>query len=186
MATGRSRAIRSTAVLALLVLTAFHAREAAAAGPWRGRVVDAQTGQPLEGVVVLAFWTRSWPSLGGWAAAEYQDSEEVVTGPDGRFVIRPRRSYTVPLVTKVQGPDWRIFKSGYGEWPWLTDPEQGEQFERGVETVIALPPVATRDERLSVLRADVPPTIVPVENARRLLEAVNAERVELGLQRIRQ
>jgi hypothetical protein len=32
---------------------------AEAGGSWRGQVVDAETGQPLEGVVVLAmFWLR--------------------------------------------------------------------------------------------------------------------------------
>ena len=31
---------------------------AEAAGPWRARVVDAENGAPIEGVVVLAIWRR--------------------------------------------------------------------------------------------------------------------------------
>src|SRR3990170_3762971 len=52
-----------------------------AAGPWKAQIVDAETGRPLEGVVVLAVWIRYTASVGGWAGAKYYASEEVVTGP---------------------------------------------------------------------------------------------------------
>ena len=161
--------------------------EASAGGPWRARVVDAESGQPLAGVVVLAYWIRSYPSVGGWADTEYYASEEVVTGADGRFRIGSRWSYTVPLIVKVAGPEWRIFKPGYGKWDY-GDVENGEKFDRGEEITIFLPALKTREERLAILRGpeNITGVIVPGENKPRLLEAVNSERVALGLQRIGQ
>ena len=163
------------------------ASEAGAGGPWRARVVDAETGQPLAGVVVLAYWTRSYPSVGGWGGTEYSASQEVVTGGDGRFQIGSRWSYSIPLITKVDGPEWRIFKPGYGSWDY-GEVENGEKFDRGEEITISLPPLKTREERLAILRGseDVTGVIVPSENKPRLLEAVNSERIALGLQRIGQ
>jgi hypothetical protein len=35
--------------------------------PLATQVVDAETGQPIEGAVVLAYWTKCYPSFGGWA-----------------------------------------------------------------------------------------------------------------------
>jgi hypothetical protein len=37
---------------------------AEAAGPWRAQVVDAETGQPLEGVAVIAVWQRGFSGTG--------------------------------------------------------------------------------------------------------------------------
>ena len=161
--------------------------EASAGGPWGARVVDAETGQPLAGVVVLAWWTRSYPSLGGWAATEYYASEEVVTGPDGRFRIGSRWSYIIPLLFKVDGPEWRLFKAGYGRWDY-GDVENGERFYGGKEITISLPSLKTREERSAFLQAPmtVDADIVPLERKLRLLEAVNAERLHLGLQRVPQ
>ena len=59
---------------------------AEAAGPWQAQVVSAETKQPLEGVVVLAWWTRHVRSFGG-PGEEYRDSQEVLTNKDGRFTI---------------------------------------------------------------------------------------------------
>jgi len=181
-----NRTTGTVLVIFLLALTAF-APEARAGGPWRARVVDAETGQPVAGVVVLAYWTRSNPSPGGWGGTEYSASEEVVTGPDGRFRIGSRWSYMIPLITKVDGPEWRIFKPGYGRWSY-GDIENGEKFDRGEEITISLPPLKTRDERLAILRGpeNITGVIVPGEKKPRLLEAVNSERVALGLQKIGQ
>ena len=179
---------QAACLIFLLSLTLLVA-DADAAGPWRGRVVDAETGQPLAGVVVLAFWIRSFPSVGGWADTEYYASEEVVTGPDGRFRIGSRWSYTIPLITKVAGPEWRIFKPGYGKWDYnWGGNENGEKFYRGEEITITLRSLKTREERLATLSgpADMSGDIVPGEKKPRLLEALNSERIAMGLPRIGQ
>src|SRR5437867_12742423 len=73
-------------------------RSAEAAGPWQAQAVSAETRQPLEGVVVLAWWTRHVRSFGG-PSEEYRDSQEVPTDRDGRFKIDSRWFFSPnPLV----------------------------------------------------------------------------------------
>ena len=49
----RGMAVRATCALAFsFVITVAVVSPVAAAGPWNAQVVDAETGQPLEGVVV--------------------------------------------------------------------------------------------------------------------------------------
>jgi hypothetical protein len=182
-------------LLALVVPVAMLSpRESQAAGPWKAQVLEAETGKPLEGVVVLAVWYRRYTSPGGWAGGGYYASEEVVTGPDGRFVIQARSTFTLlPFLTTIQGPEFLIFKPGYGQWRfqgsdnWPKDAyeygmrsrEAWRQFE-GEGVVIELPPLKTRKERLDFFPprpGDVPDSKMP-----RYLEAVNQERVFLGLE----
>jgi hypothetical protein len=141
-------------------------------GQWKGRIVDAETKQPLEGVVVLAYWLRSYASVGGWAASEVTDVEETTTGPDGRFSLPSHMTYTIPLIVKVDGPETIIFKSGYGR----ARPVTGKSSK---EILFELPklrdPVARREFFLTIIRPFVADDQMPRLNA-----ALDAERRLLG------
>lgn len=143
--------------------------------PLKGQVIDAETGKPLQGVVVLAYWTKYSASPGGWAGGEFSDSEEVVTGPDGRFAIRPRPTYTIPAVTKVSY-DVVIFKPGYGDWQIRSD--------KGDEAVIPLPSLRTREERLQFFYRLRWSGLVPLERTKRLREAQDTEGAYLGFRKM--
>src|SRR5262249_26034439 len=65
-----------------------------AAGPWRGQVLDAETGQPLEGVVVLAVWEKVSPGA-MHLARDFHDVDELVTDAEGRFIIPARNLTTI-------------------------------------------------------------------------------------------
>jgi hypothetical protein len=58
--------------------------------PLTSQVVDAETGEPVEGALVLALSSRCFASPGGWAGCKFHDAEETMTGPDGRYAIRSR------------------------------------------------------------------------------------------------
>ena len=178
-------------IVALAVL--FGPRAAGAAGPWKAQVVDAETGQPLEGVVVLMYWIKYTGGPAGWAGGEFYDAEEAVTGPDGRFVVPSRWVFTLNPFKKVTR-DMVIFKPGYGrwrfrdakEWEKLPDWESkarreqaGKQFE-GEVVVMELPKLKTREERLDFL-GRVTWSLVPPDRTRRLREAKETERGFLGL-----
>ena len=90
---------------------------AEAAGPWQAQVVSAETKQPLEGVVVLAWWTRHVRSLGG-PSEEYRDSQEVLTDKDGHFTIAPRWFFSLNPLVFFRGPFFAMFKPGYGDFRW--------------------------------------------------------------------
>jgi len=166
-------------------------------GPWRGTVVDAETKQPLEGVVVFAVWNERYGSVGGYAGGGYFDSREVVTGADGKFTIpRPKRSFN-PL-TIIKGPDFIIYKPTYGRWHFQGDEEwltlRGDELNRSVSAmwqrfnreggvVIELTPLKTRAARMNFLRIlSLPSMDTPADRFSKFLEAVNQEHGALGLQ----
>lgn len=174
-------------------------RDAAAAGPWQAQIVDAETGQPLESVVVLAYWIKYTSSWGGWAGGEFFDAEEVVTGPDGRFVIPPRSTWTLLWWKEIRGY-FVIFKPGYGQWRykgyeewqklriWERQAreeaarkwEETGEIESG-EVVIELPPLRTRGERLRFLDSVSWAPVVPLDRTKRIERVKDEERAYLGL-----
>ena len=111
--------IRDAAVVTLLAGLLIGAwPEAAAGAAFRGTVVDAETGQPLQGVVIFAAWFRRYTGIvHGWVGNDYYASEETVSGPDGKFVLKDHSTWTfLPFITKIDGPGFTIFKAGYGQW----------------------------------------------------------------------
>ncbi len=163
-----------------------------AAGPWKGQIVDQETKKPPEGVVVLWVWYRRWTSPGGPAGGGYYDSEEVVTGPDGRFVIPARSTFTfLPFLTIIEGPYFYIFKPGYGQWRFQGADtwegyERSDRFQAAKAqleadgAVMELPPLKTSKERREFLSYASPPGEVPAARMPRYLETIDGERVFVG------
>lgn len=157
-----------------------------AAGPWKGQVVDKEAGKPLEGVVVLAYWYKN---TGG----SYYDSEEAVTSVDGRFTIGSKHTWLLNLFNLIRGPEFYIFKSGYGQWKfqgqdeWSADglkrEEQRKQTWKKFEgdgVVLEVPSLKTFQERREFLPYASPPGVVPDSAMKRYIEAIDVERVSLG------
>src|SRR5439155_22816213 len=111
--------MRKSALLALLSMVCLlaSASRSESAGPWQAQVVSAETKQPLEGVVVLAWWTRHVRSFGG-PSEEYRDSQEVLTDKDGRFTIASRWFFSLNPLVFFGGPFVAMFKPGYGRFRW--------------------------------------------------------------------
>jgi sugar lactone lactonase YvrE len=168
-----------------------------AAGPWRAQVVDAETGEPLEGVAVIAVWHRRlvghglvplWPT--GLVAAD-----ETVTDADGRFTLPPR-FFAPALVTHVPEPDLGLFKAGHGGW--RVRDRTGSLTTPG--TVVELRPLRSPDERRQYLTnawtpaeretrragwrdGERPPNWIdlPYRDAQGFEAAINRERAAVGL-----
>jgi hypothetical protein len=129
-----------------------------AGGPYKGRVVDSETKQPLEGAVVLAVWDSVTPTIAD-TVDSYLDAEEVLTDSNGRFVVgkHPPISWRPGW---VEGPRLIIYCPGYGFYPhYHTSPpmplrgtEQLLERMEKEELVIELPRLKTREERLKVIR----------------------------------
>lgn len=114
------------------VLLLAEAPLATAAGPWRAQIVDAETKQPLDGVIVLAVWWKRIRGLGG-ASQDYYDSEEVLTDQEGRFTIAPRTFFSLNPLAFFTGPEFVFFKPGYGRevWPgWYREAKQWPEEKR--------------------------------------------------------
>ena len=74
-----------------------------------GTVVDAETGKPIEGAVVLVEWTKT-KGLPGMTYHELYKVLEALTDKEGRITIS---GVFDPL---VDPPDITIYKQGYVAW----------------------------------------------------------------------
>jgi hypothetical protein len=171
----------------------------AAAGPWSGVVLDAHTGVPVEGAVVVAIWNRrarGHPAI-GLGTPGLVAFEEVVTDAQGRFTLPARVLVNPPLFFPIEGPDLTIFKGGYGGWRFRGDREDLAQ----QRAVIQIRPLPTPDERLKYIddkmrendprwgwlqdgRGPGRAHDLPYTSIRRYEAAINEERALLGLPRI--
>lgn len=56
-------------------------------GPYEGKVIDTETGKPIQGAVVLGVWNRIHSNVAGWNY-EFYDAVETVTDENGNFHIK--------------------------------------------------------------------------------------------------
>ena len=78
-------------------------------GPFRGRMVDAETGSPIAGAHFMVSWERDNPNPIHWTQSFY-DAQEAVTDADGRFEIPHRTRFFTLLVSE---PRFGAFAPGY-------------------------------------------------------------------------
>jgi len=83
------------------------------AGPWRARVVDAETKEPIVGAAVVAMWDEFHPAFPE-SRTDYLDAMETMTDKDGMFEIPPRSPIPQHPMGEVGGPYFTIYKPGYG------------------------------------------------------------------------
>lgn len=164
-----------------------------AAGSWKGKVIDIETKEPLEGAVVLAVWERVYRTPTGGNSYFYE-AKEVLTDKDGKFEIP---AYTpinlLPIISYMRGPSFTIFNPGYGSLrmglgEYLTgETSNVEEFElsgkkyKVAPGLIELPPLKTREERLDKLPLGLTYYDETVKKAKNYMRLLNIERRELGL-----
>ena len=95
-----------------MALTCF-ATVTHAGGPWKGRVVDLETKEPLEGAVVLAVWHKTYRGPAG-EGSKLHRVKETLTDKDGHFEVPAYIAINfLPLIRYIEGPHFHIFKPGY-------------------------------------------------------------------------
>ncbi len=83
--------------------------QACAHGPYKGRVVDEITGEPVAGAVAVASWSDVHVNVGG-GTSYCIDAAEAVTDGKGEFEILERRA---PLFGTLGTMDIHIYKVGF-------------------------------------------------------------------------
>ena len=138
---------------------------------FKGRVVDADTKQPLEGAIVVAFWKgeRGTPTGG---TSRLEDVKEIVTDNKGEWRIRGPKGTGFsdfvpnfyPILTFLTGtyytepPRFIIFKPGYCAWPngfqiasckemMVYELKPHGAYSVGEGETIGLPKLTNREER---------------------------------------
>lgn len=149
-------------------------------GPYEGRIIDAETRQPIEGAVVHGTWVKSHPGPGG-ASSTYFDSKEVLTDKEGRFKIE---GVGLLIMSNMEEMEINAFKAGYTQvhsyWTGLKIDSAAVQFVEweGKKVVIKLQRM-TMEERIK-RSVYFPGGDVPAKNKRLLIRESNKEMIELG------
>ena len=142
-------------------------------GPFRGRFVDAETGESLAGVVVLVVWYEAQPNPVQMTQTFF-DARETLSGPDGRFEV-PALKPPALSALMITPPHFKYFAPGFGHVAMVVSPG-GRPFR--AETVVQLRRLKTREELLNKSRSWPE---IPLEKMPEFIEAVSKEREMLGL-----
>jgi hypothetical protein len=91
-------------------------------GPYRGRVIDAKTKEPIRDVIVVAVWYYDLIGI-GHSSKRFLDAIEVVTDSQGYFVVdAPNIERRAPAMTDF--PVFTFFKPGYSYFQgWFANEE---------------------------------------------------------------
>ena len=154
-------------------------------GPYRGRVIDAESKQPLAGAVVVGEWYREKIELLRMATVTHA-LREVLTDAKGEFVMAAE-DIERNAPPRTLRPHFVILLPGYGSYPLAQVAPKG--FSRGIfegeGVTVELPPLTTREERLKHLSKMVKPYVLsetPFKDVPNFVRLVNTERVSLGLE----
>jgi hypothetical protein len=151
-------------------------------GTYRGRVLDAGTGRPLAGVVVVAVWRRDRVVPLGQRSEHYA-AREALTNENGEWVIEAN-DVERGAPRRTRRPFFTIFLPGYGRPREVagTAPSPPWTFYEGAGHTVEMAALNNKEERLDHLNSVdsylVSENPVEIPEFRRL---INQERISLGL-----
>jgi hypothetical protein len=150
-------------------------------GPYKGRVVDEETGKPIEGVVVLGVWNTVMNTPAG-ETHHFSDATETVTDEKGEFEIKGKG---LRILSNLDLINVLIFKTGYKYWdvPWVALKEDIILRDRiKWENDRAIIPLRklTMAERKAQLSPS-PPSEAYKKDIKMILNEINKDRAERGL-----
>lgn len=154
-------------------------------GSIKGRVVDRDTGQPLEGAAVVAMYRTVYGSLGG-EVTRFEDAQEAKTDANGEFsipgifVFAPRP----PFSWFNWEPEFCVYQPEYGQYSrGLGDAKATRLTKEDGCQEFRLPRLMTLEARRE--GALLWPTAgLPRSKAPHLVTLMNMERKAIGLPKI--
>jgi hypothetical protein len=153
-------------------------------GPYRGRVLEAGTGKPLAGVVVVAVWRRERIML-LHSRSEHYAAREALTNADGEFVI-DAADVERDAPKRTLRPFFTIFLPGYGRprAPAGTPSNLTQRFYEGPGNTVELPRLKTREERRDYVGRLDPFALsdTPFQEILTFMRLLNQESIAVGLQ----
>jgi hypothetical protein len=138
---------------------------------FKGKVIDADTKQPIEGAVVVASWLEERAAPTGSTSRLY-DVKETLTDPNGKWSIEGPSGRDMGNISAIftlltgsyitNPPQFIIFKPGYCSWPkgFNIDrckekirPEGDGRISEGKD--VELPKLSRKEDRLTALPGPV-------------------------------
>ena len=108
-------------ILALLILATHYINEEGFLyfrdGPYSGKVIDADTKEPIAGAVVLAIWTLEFHGGPAGALEKLCDVKVTTTDTKGEFTMSKGSGFHLWPFTDIDKARFTIFKGGYDAYP---------------------------------------------------------------------
>lgn len=152
--------MKTTLLSMIIILITATACAGFIRGPFSGRVIDAETKEPIEGAVVLVEWNkRVVTGSPGGPTTYLQEIKETLTNKNGEFYIEEYKGFTINPLAKIEDPEFLIFKPGYCvlpktfSIPACNDMKPKENYYDALVkggTLVELPRLKTREERRMV------------------------------------
>lgn len=86
-------------------------------GPYHGQVVDADTGEPIEGAAVAGIWEFEGFVLFIASFTHFANAKETVTDANGKFKLPLTFAFTFWPFSVINEMDLLVFKPGYDSRP---------------------------------------------------------------------
>ncbi|PKL52236.1 MAG: hypothetical protein CVV37_02300 [Nitrospira bacterium HGW-Nitrospira-1] len=83
---------------------------------FKGKVIDAETKEPIEGAVVVAIYNIREASIADSGSSSV-DAKEVLTNKNGEFYIPPHNFFHFYPIAGGEITDFIIYKLGYTAFP---------------------------------------------------------------------
>lgn len=152
-------------------------------GPYSGRVIDAETKEPIEGAVVYLVCSTVQPNPGGGSWV-YAGAAETLTNTDGQFILS-YRAWTFRFLTFWDDdPQLFFLKPGYGVFPGHKNASiipDVLYIPTGKPITIQLPKLVHMHERRENFRRFYPRSYnVPYRRRKHTTNMLNQERLYLG------
>lgn len=160
---------------------------------YKGKVLDLETGQPIEGVVVAGAWdVDQYGGIGG-VISTFCDGNEALTNRNGEFKVPRAFCWHWWPFSTMGSPQFIVFKHGYLGYPPLGATQEeiksrmpdytGAEFTKKTDILIKLGRPKTREEReftqshaQSLFYREAASKKLP-----NLIKLINEERKTLGL-----
>lgn len=186
------QALRAIAVLFLLILLSFGQVREAWGDDYHGQVVDAETGKPIEGAVVVVEWHKK-PRVAIGGINYFHNAREALTDADGKFVLDSSPGIDWNPFTYVQEPRIIVFYPGYRPFTPANPQDVGikgglseiaQAFEQGV--TVKLTKLASEKElRYFTSKGGFGPVMAPYAVIPNLFRLINVQRKLLGIEELR-
>ncbi|MBI4824609.1 MAG: hypothetical protein HY805_10345 [Nitrospirae bacterium] len=161
-------------------------------GPYKGKVVDLETGKPIEGAVVAGVWELALYGSPQGPIPRFCDAKETLTDKNGGFTVPKASCFHLWPFTKLGWPQFVVFKPGYLGYPPIGAAMEerlsrmpdftGEEFrDKKHYYVIKLGRPKIKEERALTQSNAQPHPFEAYRKLPTLLKLLNEERKNLGL-----
>jgi len=160
---------------------------------YSGKVIDADTKEPIEGAVVVATWLEETATVAG-PSERFKDVKETLTDKNGEWFIKGPRGQKGGNITAIytfitggyytRRPGFIVFKPGYCSWPqgylYIDVCREKLKVEGnskiGEGKTVELPKLTNREDRLRALPG---PDNRETYKLREFMRLINEERKKM-------